>query len=304
MAQARRLIVTGATGKQGGAVISALLSKPSQPFEIYAVTRNKASRGAQALASRPAVHVIEGDLNDAASIVKQVPNPWGLFSVTPLDKGHKVEEEQGIAMTEAAVKAGVKHIVFTATDRGGQPNSDTDPTNIPHFISKYNIEKDIMEKAASSSQGTTWTFLRPVAFMENLTNDFLGKGFIAMWRLNGMDRKLQMISTKDIGYVAADAFLNADSDEYRNKGISLAGDELSPNEAATIFKEVTGHEIPSTFSFVGTALRWIMKEQLGLMFDWFVDFGFGADVPALRKRYPFMSDFRTWLQEESAWKKQ
>ncbi|KAK4543112.1 hypothetical protein LTR36_005889 [Oleoguttula mirabilis] len=303
MATARRLVVTGATGKQGGALISALLSKPSQPFEIYALTRNKTSKGAQALARKPNVHVIEGDFKDPGAIFKQVENPWGFFSVTMPMSAVK-EEKDGKAMTSAAIEAGVEHIVFTATERGGQTKSDTEPTNVPHFISKFNIEKDIVVRAAQSKQGTTWTFLRPVAFMENLSNDFLGKGFVAMWRLNGDDRKLQLIGTKDIGKVAAEAFLNADTDEYRNKAISLAGDEISPREAATMFKEVTGQEIPSTYSFVGSMLRWMLWQHLGIMFNWFASNGFGADVKALRQRYPFLQDFKTWVAEESAWKKQ
>ena len=303
MATARKLIVTGATGKQGGALISALLARPSQPFDIYAVTRKATSSSAQALAKMPNVHVIEGNFDNAEAILKQVHEPWGLFSVTNPIKGAGIEERQGLTMTKASIDAGVQHIVFTATDRGGQQASDTNPTNVPHFISKYNIEQAIVAEAKVSRQRTTWTFLRPVAFFENLSNDFLGKGFVSMWRLNGNSRKLQMISTKDIGKVAAEAFLNADKDEYRNTSVSLAGDELSPEQAAVIFKEVTGHEIPSTYSFVGSGLRWMLKEQLGLMFDWFLSSGFGVDVKAMRQRYPFMQDFKTWLAEESAWKK-
>ena len=300
---ARTLLVTGATGKQGGALIAALLAKPTQPFEIYALTRDKTSRSAQSLASKPNVHVIQGNLSNADAILKQVPQPWGVFSVTMPIKGAKQEEQQGKAMTKAAIDAGVRHIVFTATDRGGDVRSEIDATPIPHFQSKFNIEKDIIQKAKESKQGTTWTFLRPVAFMENLSNDFLGKGFLAMWRLNGVDRPLQLISTKDIGKIAAEAFLNADGEEYRNKAISLAGDELSPAQAATIFKETTEMEIPTTYSFVGSALRWGLKEQLGLMFDWFRTDDFGVDVKATRKRYPFMQDFGTWLAEDSAWAK-
>ncbi|KAK3109644.1 hypothetical protein LTR53_016881 [Teratosphaeriaceae sp. CCFEE 6253] len=302
MATTRKLLVTGATGKQGGALIRALLSKPSQPFEIYALTRDKTSRTAQALASKPNVHVIQGDFSDPAAIFQQVGKPWGLFSVTMPMNATK-EEAQGKAMTKAAFEAGIKHIVFTATERGGQVKSETTPTSVPHFRSKYNIEQDIKQRCQESKQGATWTFLRPVAFFENLSDNFFGRGFVAMWRLNGLDRPLQQISTTDIGLVAADAFLNADSDEYRNTGISLAGDELSPNEAARIFKEVTGLELPASYLFVGRLLRWVAREQLGLMFDWFVTDDTQVDVKALRRRYPFMKDFRAWLVEESAWKK-
>lgn len=267
MSTARALIVTGATGKQGGALISALLAQPKQPFQIYAVTRNAQSASAQALATKPNVHVIQGKFDEPAAIFAQVEDqPWGLFSVTMPLAGPETEERQGKMMTKAALDAGVRHIVFTSTERGGQVESDSNTTNIPHFVSKFNVEQDIMTR--SKEMGSTWTFLRPVAFMENLSNDFLGKGFLAMWRLNGMDRKLQLISIKDIGKVAAQAFLNAGDDDYRNRAISLAGDEISPNQAAMIFQETTGQTIPSTFDFVGTGLRWMLKKQLGLMFDW------------------------------------
>ncbi|KAL8644321.1 MAG: hypothetical protein Q9210_007311 [Variospora velana] len=268
MSNARRILVTGATGKQGGALITAMASKTSAPFQISALTRSKAGQSAQRLAQKESVSVVEGDYNNVPAIFQQIQQPlWGIFIVTNPFKGAKLEEEQGKALVKAAFEANVKHIIFTTTDRGGQEKSDNDPTYVPHFISKYNVEQDIMQRAEKSNGAVTWTFLRPVAFYENLTPDFFGKAWIAMWRLNGLDRKLQMISTTDIGKVAAEAFHNAESDEYRNKAISLAGDEISPNEAASIFKEETGKEIPSTFALVGRGLRIMLKEQLGIMLN-------------------------------------
>lgn len=297
-AATRRIVVSGATGKQGGALISALLSTPSQPFEIYALTRNKTSKSAIALSSKPNVILIEGNFDNPSSVFRQVEKPWGFFSVTnPMNA--KKEEAQGKAMTKAAVEAGVRHIVFTATDRG--TNSDNNPSPVPHFASKYEIEKDIVE--TSKTSGGTWTFLRPVAFYENLTNDFLGKGFISMWRLNGDDSKLKFISTKDIGKVAAEAFLKADSEQYKNKAIALAGDEITLTDAAKVFKEETGLELPETFSFVGKGLKFALHEQLGIMFNWFKSDGFEVNVAESKKSYPFLKDFREWLRTESAWKK-
>ncbi|KAK4621871.1 hypothetical protein CLAFUW4_07128 [Fulvia fulva] len=300
MATTRRLVVTGATGKQGGALISALLSRPSQPFEIYAITRDKTSGSAQRLANKPNVHVIQGNFDDPVSIFKQIEKPWGLFSVTmPLNA--KKEEHQGKAMTAAAVDAGIKHIIFTATDRG--PNTDTDPTPIPHFASKFHIEQDIIAKSEAAGKDLTYTFLRPVAFYENLSNNFLGRAFAEMWRLNGPSTELQLISTTDMGKLAAEAFLNAESPEYRNRAISLAGDATSPDEAARVSREETGREMEGTYGVVARTLKWVLNEQLGIMFNWFKSTGFNANVPELRKRYPFLKDFRSWLREESAWKK-
>lgn len=292
----RRLIVTGATGKQGGALISALLAKPSQSFEIYAVTRNATSSSAQRLAAKPNVHIIQGNFSDPAAILAQVQQPWGLFSVTmPMDPVK--EEKEGKAMTDAAIKAGVKHIVFTGTDRGKE--TETDPTPVPHFASKFNIEKDIVANAKDGK--FTYTFLRPAAFFDNMVDGFLGKAFVAMWRLNGEESKLQMIATTDIGKVAAEAFLNAESDEYRNQAISLAGDDITPREAAKVFNEVTGKDIPASYGFVGSILKTLLHSHLGIMFNWFKSDGFTVKVPELRKRYPFLKDYRSWLETESAW---
>jgi len=303
MSAPRRLLVTGATGKQGGALISALLAKNDQPFEIYALTRNKTSASAQKLAQQPNVRLVEGNLDNIDAVFKQIPRPvWGLFSVPILDKGAKKEEVQGRALTKAAVQAGISHIILTTTDRGGQEKSEGNPTNVPHFASKFRLEQDIEARAAESEGQLTYTFMRPVAFYTNMTNDFIGRAFMAMWRLDGLDKKLQQIATSDIGKVAADAFLNADTPEYKNRGISLAGDELTPREAAKIFKEETGMEVPATFPWVAAAIRWLVGD-LHHMFKWWRTDGFGADVKALRKRYPFLKDFRAWLREESAWKK-
>lgn len=118
-----------------------------------------------------------------------------------------------------------------------------------------------------------------------------------------MDTKLQLVSTKDIGRVAAEAFLHYSDASYGNKSISLAGSSISPNEAAEIFKEVTGQDIPETYSFFGTLAKWWMSDELGKMFDWFKTTGYGVDVEGLRQKYPFLKDFRGWLDEESAWRK-
>lgn len=114
---ARSLIVTGATGKQGGALISALTSNlsisESPPFEIYAVTRNATSPSAKRLAAKTNVTVIQANLSNPTSLFAQLPTPmWGLFAVPMMTAGHVREESEGKALTAAAVAAGVRHIVF------------------------------------------------------------------------------------------------------------------------------------------------------------------------------------------------
>lgn len=121
--------------------------------------------------------------------------------------------------------------------------------------------------------GATYTFLRPVAFYENLSDDFLGKVFVGMWRINGAESRIKFVSSKDISKVAAEAFLKAVSEQYRNKAVALAGDDVSLRELELAFKEETGKQLPETFVVVGRGLRWALHEQLGIMFDWFKAMG-------------------------------
>ena len=137
--------------------------------------------------------------------------------------------------------------------------------------------------------------------MDNLSNDFLGRAFATMWRQNGMERKLQLVSSVDIGVLAAEAFNH--EQEYAGKAISLATDELTPREAEEIFKNVFGREMPRTYDFLGRMIKWLAHEQLGVMFKWFVDVGFGADVKEYPRKFPEMRNFEKWLREQSKFQK-
>lgn len=207
------------------------------------------------------------------------------------------EERQGKALADTSIKNGVKHLVYSSVDRGGA-RSDNDPTNIPHFISKHNIEQHLLNKAKGGSMN--WTVLRPVAFFENLTPDFFGKVFTTSWEMTlRKEQKLQLIATSDIGFFAAEAFLKPD--EFKNKSISIAGDEMTYDEFKKTFEQETGQTLPTTYRFIAGIINWMVKE-LGYMFKWFREVGYGADILSLKTLNPGLKDFKTWLDTESAWK--
>jgi uncharacterized protein YbjT (DUF2867 family) len=210
------------------------------------------------------------------------------------------EERQGKALIDAALSNNVSHFVYTSADRGGSPKSDSNPTYVPHFISKHNIEQHLFNKAKGSDM--TWTVLRPVAFLDNLVPDFFGKIFATSYRLSlRKDQTLQVIATSDIGWFAADAFAHSQTEQYRNQSLSLAGDELTFGEFKDVFEKRTGQTLPTTFTIIARIVLWMAKE-LGIMFKWFGEAGFGADIKSLRKTHPGLKDFDMWLKTESAWK--
>ncbi|OKL60738.1 hypothetical protein UA08_04250 [Talaromyces atroroseus] len=297
------ILVTGATGKQGGSLIKSLVAR-NAPFEILAVTRNSKSSSAQRLAQlSPKIKLVEGNLDDPAGIFQNARNVtktpvWGVFSVQVAIGNEAQEEPQGKALVDEALKQNVKFFVYSSVDRGGEVTSLSNPTNIPHFIHKHNIEKHLIEKTKNTEM--QWFILRPTAFFDNFVPGFMGKIFTASYRVALKDKPLQFIATSDIGYFGAEGFLHPD--RYAGRGLSLAGDELTYDQFAKIFERKTGQRLPTTFGFLGSIILASMKD-FGYMFKWFHDEGYKADIPELRCMNPDLENFETWLEKESEFMK-
>lgn len=288
----KTVLVTGATGKQGGALIDNILaSSQADSFNIVAVTRDVTSRKAQKLATYPNVTVIEGDISNADDIFNKAGPVWGVYSV---QINSDVEEQQGKAMVDAAVLHGAHHFVYSSGDRGGPEISPHNPTFVKNFAAKYAIEKHLEQRVERRSQQMTYTILRPVTFFENLSTDIHGKGFARMWEQLG-DKKLQMISTKDIGWFAAQSFLHPD--KYRNAALTLVGDELTQPEADLIYREITKQPMQMAACPIASAVKFVLKGSVGDMFKWFAKEGYGGNVQECRNENPKMQDFRAWMEE-------
>jgi uncharacterized protein YbjT (DUF2867 family) len=193
-------------------------------------------------------------------------------------------------VVDAALAHDVKHFVYTSVDRGGDAKSYDNPTNIPHFISKHNIEHHLVENAGSKM---TWTILRPVAFMDNLQPGFAGKIFPTAWKT--LTRPLQVIAARDIGIIGAKALV--ESEKFKNRGIGLAGDELTFEQARVAFQEKTGREMPTTFWVVIKLLFWFVTD-VRLMFEWFETDGYGVDVKKFRTEFPELLTFGEFIKEQ------
>ena len=168
----KAILITGGTGKQGGAVIEALkASGQLSEFKLLVLTRNAQSATATKLAEHQNIKLIQGDLNNVPAIfeeaAKVVPEPvWGVFSVQtyPIrgkDADPSNEVKQGKDLIDAAVANKVQFFVYASVDRGGDKSPQT-PTPIAHFATKLEIEKHLIE----TSGAMNWTILRPVTFMD------------------------------------------------------------------------------------------------------------------------------------------
>ncbi|ETS73354.1 hypothetical protein PFICI_14959 [Pestalotiopsis fici W106-1] len=294
----RTVLITGATGKQGGSLVNALLAAKAD-FQILALTRDISSPSAQRLAAKsPNIRLIQGNLDDTESVFKNARKAtsspiWGVFSVqTPAmnSTGPAIEEKQGKDLVDSALKNDVRHFVYSSVDRSGAKSIDNQ-TNIPHFMSKHNIEHHLINKSVGTQM--KWTILRPVAFMENFDGGMVGKVFATCWKLIVKSRPLQLIATSDIGVFAAKALREPET--FAGKAISLAGDELTFEQMAAIFKQKTGSDVPLTWGILGRLTLRLSKE-MGTMFEFFEREGYGANIKELREMHPDLKAFGPWLE--------
>ncbi|ETS84714.1 hypothetical protein PFICI_02739 [Pestalotiopsis fici W106-1] len=302
------LLITGATGKQGGAVVDALLQLQTNAFTILAVTRNATSAGAKKLAQKsPSIKIVQGDLDNCPALFDEAQRVesrpvWGVYSVQiSMGKGVTTESEvaQGKALIDESMKRGVEYFVYSGVERGGDERSWNNPTPIPHFQTKYQIENYLRDVTAKNGNGggMSWTVLRPVAFMDNLAPGMPTKVFMAAMSNWLQGKSTQWIATRDIGVFAAKAFENPE--KWNNRAIGLAGDELTMQQMSGVFERATGSPLPMAYSFLGSVLTYMVTE-LKLMIGWFADEGYQADVRARRADHPQMLTMEQWLKEESS----
>jgi uncharacterized protein YbjT (DUF2867 family) len=278
MAQELAVVVTGSTGKQGGAVARGLLKRG---HKVRAVTRDPNSSQAKALANAGAT-IITASLEDAAAIRKALEGATSLFAMTTPFEGTAAEIQQGVAAADAAKAAGV-HLVFTSVANANLH------TGVPHFDSKYEIEKHIV------NAGVRATILAPVAFMENLNfvKEQLAKGIYAS-ALAPM-RALAQVAVADIGAVAVRVL--EDAAHFTGTRFDLAGDELTGNDAMAILSSVTGRAF-NYYQVPLDVVRQRMGEDAVKMYEWFDRVGFAVDRAALRREFPDVAfyDFESWTK--------
>lgn len=277
----KTILITGATGNQGGATLHNLLGKG---FTLRALTRKPEGDKARALANN-GVEVVQGDLNDAESLKQALAGAWGVYAVqNTWEAGVEGEEEQGKRIAELAKAAGVEHYVYASVGSADRK------TGIPHFDNKSRVEDTVRSLGFASS-----VILRPVFFMENL---------LSPWFLNGdklvstlkPETTLQMIAVEDIGTFGALAFTRAA--ELNGREIDLAGDAVTlPQAAATI-----GHELGRPLEYLQIPIGEVRKnsEDFALMLEWFDSTGYDADIAGLEREFGLkMLNLEAWARKQA-----
>ncbi len=279
------IVVTGATGLQGGAVTRKLLS---DGWQVRALTRKPKSKKAEALA-RLGAEVVQGDMAERNSLAPVLEGAYGVFSVqNPMISGVEGEISQGRSVGEAAMQARVRHFIYSSAGTGARD------TGVPSWESKRVIEDYL------KSLDLPLTILRPMAFMEIMTEK---KFFppLAAWhvmpRLMGSARKVGWLCADDLAFIVAKAF--AEPEQYLGKELTLASDVQSMEECRMIYQAEMGKKparfpIPvwlfERFGFVG--------QDLTTMWRWLGKGNFDLPIASTKRIHPEAMSVQGWLKQQ------
>jgi uncharacterized protein YbjT (DUF2867 family) len=280
-----KILVTGATGRQGGAVASQLLR---EGFHVRILTRNPENPKAVLLKKKGA-EIIKGDFSDPQALKKAMGGVYGVFSVqNPWITGLDKEVEYGVHMADIAYQEDIAHFVYASAGNG------KDDTGVPHFNSKRKVEKHIIQL------GLPYTIIRAAGFMELMSDkDFVPP--LAAWNVTekilGRDFQLYWIAVQDIGRVVAQVFKHPE--EYTGKEINIAGDYKSMAECREIYESVYGKK-----PFRIPAPVWLfklMQKDLWLMYQWMLSGGEPDNaIEEAKKLIGSVTGVEEWMKRKKA----
>jgi uncharacterized protein YbjT (DUF2867 family) len=278
----RLVAVTGATGRQGGAVARHLLA---DGWRVRALTRDPSSPAAARLASAGA-EVVRADLDAPESLRSAFAGAHGVFSVqNPMISGPEVR--QGRAVGDAAAASGVRHVVY------GSAGPGVPGTGVAQWDDK------LVVRAHLESLGLPLTVLRPMAFMELMTDkDFYPP--VSMWhlmpKLIGDDRPLPWLCADDVGAVAARAF--ASPDRFVGADLPLCADVRTIAECRALWYSATGRK-PRGFPMPLWLFHRFVGDDLTKMWRWLHANPVAADPAATRAVLPSAQTVREWLDRRT-----
>ncbi|WP_319420546.1 NmrA/HSCARG family protein [Pleurocapsa sp. FMAR1] len=275
------ILVTGATGNQGGSVARHLLQRGK--FSVRALVRDQNKPAAQAL-KQAGAELVEGDFNDRDSIDRALQNIYGIFSMQDFRGGVEAEISQGKAIVDAAKATKVQHFVYSSV------GSAERNTGVPHFDSKFQVEEYVR------ASGLPYTIMRPVFFFFNYQAmlPIIEKGTLPQ-PLNP-DTKLQQLSEEDYGKMVAEVFERPA--DFLNRAEEVASVEMTMTEVADSFSRVLGKPVKyQQISF--EAFEPQAGEEITAMYRWFENVGYEADFTELKRDFDKLSDLESYLRDRN-----
>jgi uncharacterized protein YbjT (DUF2867 family) len=276
----RKILVTGATGQQGGSLARILLQKK---HKVYALTRSTQSPAAQHLKNKGAI-LVQGNLDDSDFLKRAIKDVDSIFLMgTPFEDGPEAETRRGKRVVDIAHEEKIEHLVYSSV-----ANADKN-TGIPHFESKHKIEQHI------KSIKIPYTIIGPTFFMENLLGPGLQQGQLALPLSSSTI--LQQSALENIAEFSA--LVLERRKPFLGRRIDIASDEITGERAAKILSNELGY----TIRYVQIPFETVREsnEDMARMYEWYEKVGTDIDIPNLHQKYPEVNwrTFNDWVKSQN-----
>jgi NAD(P)H dehydrogenase (quinone) len=216
------ILVTGAAGKTGRAVIRALVVKGASVRAL--VHRSEQASAVEALGAR---EVVVGDMRDGATVQQATRGAQAVYHICPNVSPDELAIGQ-VAMA-AARATGVERFVFHSVLH---PQVEA----MPHHWLKMRVEEQLFES------GLAYTILQPAAYMQNVLaqwNTVVDHGIYAV--PYGVETRLGMVDLEDVAEAAATVLTEPG---HSGATYELAGPEaLRQTDVARILGQQLGHTV-------------------------------------------------------------
>jgi uncharacterized protein YbjT (DUF2867 family) len=245
MANAGKVLVTGATGNTGSLLVPALREAG---VDVRALVRDESK--AQPL-EEIGVEIILGDLDRPETIAPAVD---GVDKIYLLTWNGPTQEQQAKNVINAAREAGNPHIV-----RHSMWGSEKSRI----------IQQGYRVEQALKSSGLTWTLLKPTFFMQNtmMAAQTIASDGVIYWDMG--DGKLGMIDLRDVADAAL-AVLTGSG--YEGKSYILTGPQaISFHDMAATFTKVLGKDV----KYVKVPHEAGVESMIGMGFPEWIAKGYG-----------------------------
>jgi uncharacterized protein YbjT (DUF2867 family) len=237
----KEVLVTGATGAQGGAVARAL---HAAGIPVVALVRDPESAAARALVDA-GIACATGDLEDAASLDAAFVGMSAFFSVQPAPYADPdSERRQARNLLQSARRAGVRQCVHTSVSSTGWRTQYPDVD--PGLLAGYWDSKEDVENMVREAGFDVVTILKPAFMMENFIAPKVAMMFPELHTGEiathiTPDTVFATVATADVGAAAAAAIV--DPDRFAGAEIELAGDATTVPKIAQLISRATGRSV-------------------------------------------------------------
>jgi len=291
-------LVTGATGRQGGATARALLAAG---VPVRALVRDPAkAKAVEALGAE----LVVGDLHDVDSVTRAAKGARAVFSVQMPGMSAEGfdfagEVTQGVNLIEGAKAAGVPQFVHTSVSGAGQH------VEAPGWAEGRwaSMEPTLGAKAAIQDRlreagFPQWTLLKPGFFMENFLPDMkflfprgVDGGLVSVIKPS---TSLSLAAVDDIG--AAAAAVIAEPERFTGVELELASDFLTMAEIAEVLSDVLGTRLAAPDMTVEQAVAAGMP-PMGASHEWLNIIGQPGRPQYARELGLPLTGFATWARK-------